>query len=256
VATEANSTFISVSSSDLVSKWMGESEKLVKQLFEMARENKPAIVFIDEVDSLCSARGEGESEASRRIKTEFLVQMQGVGTDMSGVLVLGATNTPWMLDPAIRRRFERRIYIPLPDANARARMLQLCAGNFATKITQKEYRILAERTEGMSGSDIGVVVRDALLEPVRKVQLATHFKKVMGPSRKDSNVTVQYFTPCSPGDPQAMEKTWEDVSSDELLEPEPTLQDFVRAVQNGRKTVNNEDLERYVTWTAEFGQEG
>lgn len=78
--------------------------RLVKQLFQMARENKPAIIFIDEVDSLCGSRGEGESEAARRIKTEFLVQMNGVGNDMDGVLVLGATNIPWQLDLAIRRR--------------------------------------------------------------------------------------------------------------------------------------------------------
>ena len=90
VATEANnSTFFSVSSSDLVSKWLGESEKLVKNLFEVAREKKPSIIFIDEVDSLCSSRSDNESESARRIKTEFLVQMQGVGNDNDGILVLG-----------------------------------------------------------------------------------------------------------------------------------------------------------------------
>lgn len=72
----------------------------------MARKNKPSIIFIDEVDSLCSSRSDTESESARRIKTEFLVQMQGVGNDNDGILVLGATNTPWVLDSAIRRRFE------------------------------------------------------------------------------------------------------------------------------------------------------
>lgn len=152
--------------------------RLVKQLFQMARENKPAIVFIDEVDSLCGTRGEGESEASRRIKTEFLVQMNGVGNDMDGVLVLGATNIPWQLDSAIRRRFEKRIYIPLPDLNARANLFALSVGNTPCTLTQKDYKQLAEMTDGYSGSDIAVLVRDALMQPIRKVQNATHFKKV------------------------------------------------------------------------------
>src|SRR5438046_2675657 len=85
-----------------------DKSRLVKQLFNMAREHKPAIIFIDEVDALCGPRGEGESEASRRIKTELLVQMDGVGKDSTGVLILGATNIPWQLDAAIRRRFQRR----------------------------------------------------------------------------------------------------------------------------------------------------
>ena len=97
-------------------------------MFEMAREAKPAIIFVDEIDSLCTARSEGESESSRRIKTEFLVQMDGVGNTHGGILVLGATNIPWELDPAMRRRFEKRIYIALPDPRARAIMFKLNLG--------------------------------------------------------------------------------------------------------------------------------
>ena len=178
VATEANSTFFSVSSSDLVSKWMGESERLVKQLFNMARENKPAIIFIDEVDALCGPRGEGESEASRRIKTELLVQMDGVGKDSKGVLILGATNIPWQLDAAIRRRFQRRVHISLPDQPARARMFEISVGDTPCQLTQADYKTLAQLSDGYSGSDIAIAVQDALMQPVRKIQTATHYKKV------------------------------------------------------------------------------
>ncbi|KAK9729206.1 Vacuolar protein sorting-associated protein 4 [Basidiobolus ranarum] len=256
VATEANSTFFSVSSSDLVSKWMGESERLVKQLFEMARKNKPAIIFIDEIDSLCGTRGEGESEASRRIKTELLVQMNGVGNDMEGVLVLGATNIPWQLDSAIRRRFEKRIYIPLPEPHARARMFQLHIGSTPCGLNQRDYKVLAERTDRFSGSDIAIIVRDALMQPVRKVQSATHFKWVTAPDRTDPAKMSKYLTPCSPGDPEAMEKTWMEVNSDELLEPELSLKDFLKAVSVGRPTVGASDIEQHTKFTMDFGQEG
>jgi vacuolar protein-sorting-associated protein 4 len=178
VATEANSTFFSVSSSDLVSKWMGESERLVKQLFNMARENKPSIIFIDEIDALCGPRGEGESEASRRIKTELLVQMDGVGKDSRGVLILGATNIPWQLDAAIRRRFQRRVHIGLPDLAARRKMFELAVGTTPCDVSSADYQKLAALTEGYSGSDISIAVQDALMQPVRKIQTATHYKKV------------------------------------------------------------------------------
>ncbi|CAD6580032.1 MAG: Vacuolar protein sorting-associated protein 4 [Cyphobasidiales sp. Tagirdzhanova-0007] len=253
VATEAKSTFFSVSSSDLVSKWMGESERLVKQLFTMAREQKPAIIFVDEVDSLAGTRGEGESEASRRIKTEFLVQMNGVGNDDTGVLVLGATNIPWQLDPAIKRRFEKRIYIPLPESDARKRIFELNVGTTPCQLTQKDYRALGQATDGYSGSDIAVVVRDALMQPVRKVLSATHFKKVN--VKSEERQAVVKYTPCSPGDPAAEEKTWNDVTSDELLEPPLVLNDFVRAVQAVRPSVTPDSIKAHLQFAAEAGSD-
>ncbi|KAK4176858.1 P-loop containing nucleoside triphosphate hydrolase protein [Triangularia setosa] len=249
VATEAKSTFFSVSSSDLVSKWMGESERLVKQLFAMARENRPAIIFIDEIDALCGPRGEGESEASRRIKTEMLVQMDGVGKDSKGVLILGATNIPWQLDAAIRRRFQRRVHISLPDLAARTRMFSIAIGDTKTALKPEDFRELARASEGYSGSDISIVVQDALMQPVRKIQQATHFKKVMVDGKKR-------MTPCSPGDPEAIEMTWEGVEGEELLEPMVEKKDFIKAIKSSRPTVSQVDLERNEEWTKEFGSEG
>ncbi|KAF9235871.1 P-loop containing nucleoside triphosphate hydrolase protein [Melanogaster broomeanus] len=233
VATEAKSTFFSVSSSDLVSKWQGDSERLVKNLFEMARENKPAIIFIDEVDSLAAL-------------------MNGVGHDDTGVLVLGATNIPWQLDPAIKRRFEKRIYIPLPGIEARKRMFKIHVGSTPCQLETKDYRTLAERTEGYSGSDLSIVVRDALMQPVRKVISATHFKPIPPSSPPDK----LKWTPCSPSDPEAVEKSWSEVESDELVEPPLRLQDFLLSLESTRPTVTEADIKRHEEWTKESGNDG
>ncbi|XP_014240831.1 vacuolar protein sorting-associated protein 4A [Cimex lectularius] len=258
VATEANnSTFFSVSSSDLVSKWLGESEKLVKNLFELARSHKPSIIFIDEVDSLCSSRSDNESESARRIKTEFLVQMQGVGNCNDGILVLGATNIPWVLDAAIRRRFEKRIFIPLPEEHARLHIFKLHLGNTFHELTEEDLKKLAAQTEGYSGADISIIVREALMRPVRKVQTATHFRRLSGPSRTDPSVIVHdLLTPCSPGSPGAVEMSWMDVPSDKLYEPPVTMSDMLKSIATSKPTVNQEDMARLDKFTNDFGQEG
>ncbi|XP_003743309.1 vacuolar protein sorting-associated protein 4B [Galendromus occidentalis] len=258
VATEAqNSSFLSVSSSHLVSKWLGESEKLVRGLFEMARARKPAIIFIDEIDSLCSTRSDNEADATRRIKTEFLVQMQGVNNDNEGILVLGATNIPWVLDAAIRRRFEKRIYIPLPEAPARTVMFKLHIGNTPHTLTEKDFKTLGEISEGYSGADISVVVRDSLMQPVRKVQSATHFKKVSGPSRDDPTKTVHdLLMPCSPGDRGAMEMNWMRVPGEKLCEPKVTMKDVQLSLSQSKPTVNEADLVKLKAFMTDFGQEG
>lgn len=257
VATEASSTFFSVSSSDLVSKWQGESEKLVRTLFEMARDAKPSIVFIDEVDSMCGTRSEGENDSTRRIKTEFLVQMQGVGKDSSGVLVLAATNIPWGLDPAIRRRFERRIYIPLPDKAARAVMFKIHIGKTPCNLAPQEFDKLGALTEGYSGSDISILVRNALMEPVRTCQLATHFKYVTGPDPKNPELTCNdLLTPCPPMAEGAVEMNLTDVPDNKLYPPVVQMSDFLKALKTTRPSVSQADLAQYVQWTKEFGQDG
>ncbi|CAF1443136.1 unnamed protein product [Rotaria sordida] len=105
IATGCQGTFISVSSSDLLSKWQSESEKDVKALFELARERQPCVVFINGIDALCGQRDYTETETSRRVKTEFLIQIQGVETDNSDVIILAETSIPWALDTAFRRRY-------------------------------------------------------------------------------------------------------------------------------------------------------
>jgi len=235
---------------------MGESEKLVKQMSELARKNKPCIIFIDEIDSMCGARGDGESEASRRIKTEFLVQMNGVGNDQTGILVLGATNIPWALDSAIRRRFEKRIYIPLPEGPARSIMFQIYTKKTPNTLRPEDIKYLGQITDRYSGADISTVVRDALMQPVRKVQSATHFKWVEAPDRADPSRKRRYLTPCSPGDSGAIEKNWTEVEGDDLLEPDLGLQDFLKSLQTTRPTVSDKDISEHIKFTAEFGQEG
>ncbi|XP_050278985.1 protein SUPPRESSOR OF K(+) TRANSPORT GROWTH DEFECT 1-like [Quercus robur] len=149
----------SVSASNIVSKWMGEGEKQVSNIFQSARYEAPSIIFIDEIDSLCGPRGkDNENEASRRIKTEFLVQMQAVSNDAKNVLVLAATNTPDDLDVAMRRRFDKRIYIPLPNRKARKQIFKLHIGNTPHNLSTKDFQDLAKKTRGFSGSDISIFV--------------------------------------------------------------------------------------------------
>ncbi|KAG0502509.1 hypothetical protein HPP92_002581, partial [Vanilla planifolia] len=238
VATEAESTFFSISASDLVSKWMGESEKLVSNLFQMARENAPSIIFIDEIDSLAGQRGEGnESEASRRIKTELLVQMQGVGNDDQKVLILAATNTPYALDQAVRRRFDKRIYIPLPDLKARQHMFKVHLGDTPHNLTESDFEILARRTEGFSGSDISVCVKDVLFEPVRKTQDAMFFVKT----------SDGMWVPCGPKSAGAIQITMQELASEglaaKILPPPISRTDFDKVLARQRPTVSKADLE-------------
>lgn len=169
VATECQTTFFNISASSIVSKWRGDSEKLVKVLFELARHHAPSTIFLDEIDAIISQRGEARSEheASRRLKTELLIQMDGLMQTNDLVFVLAATNLPWELDAAMLRRLEKRILVPLPEREARHAMFEELLR--PQKGINLPYDSMVEATEGYSGSDIRIVCKEAAMRPLRRL---------------------------------------------------------------------------------------
>lgn len=256
VASECKTTFFNVSASTLSSKYRGDSEKMVRILFEMARYYAPSTIFFDEIDSLAGSRGAAnEHEASRRVKTELMVQMDGVsvedesneagkegeeggGVEGSGdgeekipktVIVLAATNTPWDLDEALRRRLEKRIYIPLPDIEGRKELFRINMKNIELH-PDVNLDELAERANGYSGADVANVCRDAALMSMRRI---------MEQARKQGLSKEQM---------QAMLKEQKDA-----LNTAVTHSDFVTALSKVNRSVSDNDLGKFIEWMQEFG---
>eukprot|EP00401_Gymnodinium_catenatum_P083163 CAMPEP_0117565504 /NCGR_PEP_ID=MMETSP0784-20121206/56602_1 /TAXON_ID=39447 /ORGANISM="" /LENGTH=496 /DNA_ID=CAMNT_0005363299 /DNA_START=111 /DNA_END=1597 /DNA_ORIENTATION=- len=228
-----NVTFFNCSSATLTSKWRGESEKLLRALFTTARARVPSILFFDEVDSLLSQRGSSaEHEASRRFKSEFLIHLDGLlsearpEADTQGhLLVLATSNTPWDLDEALRRRLEKRIYIPLPDEQARLRMFQ-CHIKDIPLSDGVDLNELASQTEGYSGADIELICRDASMNPMRRA--------VNGLSPMEL-VQLRNEGKLTPGSMPV------------------DMADFQAALAGIQPSVSSADCQRYLSWAQEFG---
>lgn len=243
VATEAKATFFSLSASRLVSKWLGESEQLVRTLFEMARARAPSIIFIDEIDALLKSRSaQGTHQSMARVVGEFLTQLDGVGNDQRGVVVLGATNLPWDLDPAVMRqgRFDRKIYIPLPNSHARTQLFRIHA---KSALSNEEIKQLVDVTDGCSGSDVAGICKAAAMRPLRKLQEATHFR-----------LHGQRAYPCDATHKDAVAMSWEEFDDMSILEKPPIVfPDYVDACRATKSSVPLGLLQQYRDWTAEFG---
>ncbi|KAG7382739.1 hypothetical protein PHYPSEUDO_004375 [Phytophthora pseudosyringae] len=217
VATEAKATFFNISASSLTSKWVGEGEKLVRALFEMARELQPSVVFMDEIDALLSTRSASENEASRRIKNQFFTELDGAASSQEDrILVMGATNLPQELDEAIVRRLEKRIYVPLPDDASRERLIRHLLGSQKVSLSSKDIKHVVKATEGYSGSDLKAVCKDAALGPIREL------------GAKVANVKAE--------DVRAINAS-----------------DFQVALTRVRPSVSCTTIEALVAWNAQFG---
>lgn len=248
-ATEVTSTFISVSVSSIMSKYQGDSERSVRALFTLARKKKPCIIFIDEVDSLCAARGQSEANAyAGKVLTEFLVQMDGVGSDQTGVTVIGATNIPWSLDDAIRRRFQQRIYIPLPDKSARTSLVHHTLSRMTHCLTSRDIDDLVNKTELWSGSDLTVLFNALSFRVLNEATQATHFKLTD---------TDHYQACMSPDEVGAIPMTAQDIKPSTLLQLRPINTTHIQQeLEKMKPSVSAQDLHAYEEWTRQYGQEG
>ncbi|XP_058737231.1 uncharacterized protein LOC131609535 [Vicia villosa] len=170
VASESEATFFNVTAASLTSKWVGEAEKLVRTLFMVATSRQPSVIFIDEIDSIMSTRTANENEASRRLKSEFLIQFDGVTSNPDDiVIVIGATNKPQELDDAVLRRLVKRIYVPLPNENVRKLLLKHKLKGQSFSLPSRDLEMLVKETEGYSGSDLQALCEEAAMMPIREL---------------------------------------------------------------------------------------
>ncbi|MFW9972400.1 MAG: AAA family ATPase [Candidatus Odinarchaeota archaeon] len=221
-ATECQATFFSASSADLLSKWLGESEKLISSLFKVARLKAPSLIFMDEIDSIATRRGEGtESGGERRVKTQLLSEIQGLkSTYDKPLLVLGATNRPWDIDNAMLSRFEKRVHVPLPDLKARAGIFKIHTEGVNSALTEEDFIELAVRTDGYSGRDIANICREVIMLPVRELDMSGLLEN----SDKDVNVR--------------------DIE----------LKDFKKTLKKIKPMTTKALLKQYNDWAEEFGE--
>ncbi|EKE40356.1 hypothetical protein ENUP19_0240G0005 [Entamoeba nuttalli] len=219
IASQSNATFFNISASALTSKWIGEGEKLVRALFAVASCYERSVIFIDEIDSLLSARSESEHESSRRLKTEFLVRLDGAGTDDERILVVGATNRPQEIDEAARRRLVKRLYIPLPDIEARMTLVKTLLNKVKNEVSEEEINIIGEKTDGYSGSDMKELVKDAAYGPIRELN--------------------------------SLQMNIIDVDTSQVRPVQ--LKDFIDSLRTIRPSVSQDDLVEYIDWNNKYG---
>ena len=201
-------TVYRASCSQLFSKWVGGPERTVKALFAVANENRPAVIIFDEVDALCSSRESDDSGGTKRFASELLQKM----TDYTGVVVVGTTNLPWILDAAFLRRFSNHIHVGLPDRKTRYELFKLILDSYLHVLRDEDLKRLAENTERYSGSLIRTIITNTAREVASQARKVTHFRKIKFKGR-------EIYIVCSPSDKGAEKRSYESVSN--YLEPGP-----------------------------------
>ena len=171
IASECSSTFFNISASSLTSKWVGENENTVRSLFKLAYKKSPSIIFIDDIDSILSKRSENDNDAAKRLKIEFLIQFDGLGSNsVAKLLVIAATNRPMDLDDALLRRLSKRVYCHPLDENGRFEFIRKLIDSVDNNFSDSDIMIIAKETFGYSNGDLQELCREAAFERVRELK--------------------------------------------------------------------------------------
>lgn len=191
-AGEIKANFIALGLHQILDMWIGNSEKNMHEVFELARQNAPCVLFFDEVDALAADRRDLRQSAGRNLINQFLSEMDGADSQNDGVLILGATNAPWHIDPAFRRpgRFDRTLFVPPPDEEARIGIIEVMSKK--KPIAELDPRALAKKTEGFSGADLKAVF-DLATEEVLNAAMKTG--KIIPLNTKDLIAAVKKHKP-------------------------------------------------------------
>ncbi|CAD8050174.1 unnamed protein product [Paramecium primaurelia] len=199
VANQIKCCFFNISASTLVQKHIGEGEKLMKALFDVAFQLQPSVIFIDEIDSILSKRSQNEHEASRRLKTEFLISFDGIqSSDQDRVFLIAATNRPQDIDDAVLRRFTVKILIDQPEYKARVEMVKSLMSKVKNNLTDQQLNYIAEKLKGYSASDIKAVVKEACMTPLREdrsIIFSIHSQDIRAVSKDDFDLAIQKVKP-------------------------------------------------------------
>lgn len=198
-AGEINANFINVGISEILDMWIGSSERNLHEIFETARENTPCVIFIDEIDALGANRNDMNKSAGRTVINQFLAELDGIDADNDGILVIGATNAPWYLDPAFRRpgRFDRIIFVSPPDLEAREEIFTIQLKD--KPIETIDYASLAKSTKEFSGADIKATIDVAIekkLEDAFKdgIPRPLSTKDILNAAKKMKSSTKEWFS--------------------------------------------------------------
>ncbi|MGA2583934.1 MAG: AAA family ATPase [Tepidisphaeraceae bacterium] len=171
-AGEIKAAFLSVGINDVLDMWIGSSEKNLHELFEQGRRNQPCVLFFDEVDALAASRADMRHHGGRHLINQFLSEMDGISANNDGLLILAATNAPWHVDSAFRRpgRFDRILFVPPPDASARAAILRILTTG--KPVSDIDYDLIAKKTDAFSGADLKAVVDVAVEAKLKQAMKA------------------------------------------------------------------------------------